>query len=141
MMTINDLNKVYGSEKVEEALAMMGAGWSTEDTVKDIARAHESVTEEEAEELLEIIKEAEEIMGEEEKNMKGLYILMDCKGGDIFTETFDNEADAIKAGESKWNHLTEHDKKYRSAFYVLRSIADDIDAENSFDGDVVKEWK
>ena len=72
---------------------------------------------------------------------KGLYILMDCKNGDIFTEGFDNEEDAIKAGESGWNHLTEHDKKERSAFYVLHSVADDIDAENSFDGDVVKEWK
>ena len=73
--------------------------------------------------------------------MNGLYILMDCNGGDIFTETFDNEADAVKAGDYEWEHLTELDKKKRSAFYVLRSVADDIDAENSFDGDVVKEWK
>ena len=62
-MTIRDLETIYGIETVAEVIAMMGAGWSTEDTVEDIVNAHkaEGCTVEEAETILEIMEKLTKI--------------------------------------------------------------------------------
>ena len=66
-MTLTNLNKVYGYEKVAEVLAMQGAGWSTaEDTVDDIINDFPEISREEAEELMEILAEVEAIDEEED---------------------------------------------------------------------------
>lgn len=63
-MTIRDLETIYGHETVTEAIAMMGAGWSTEDTVEDIVNAHkaEGCTDEEAGTILEVMDRLTEIL-------------------------------------------------------------------------------
>lgn len=70
-----------------------------------------------------------------------IYVVVDDCGTDVYTETFDNEDDAVSYADSEWNRLSDYDKKRRKSFYVLKSIADDIDEENSFDGDIVYQIK
>ena len=69
------------------------------------------------------------------------YIVMDYKGGDLFTEEFDSEEEAIVAAEYGWNHLTDKEKQKRESYFVLESVNPDVDAENHLDGDVVRRWK
>lgn len=70
-----------------------------------------------------------------------MYVLIDDCGVDVYTETFDNAEDAIDYANSEWERLTNYDKKRRNAFYVIESVANDIDAENAFDGDIIRQWK
>lgn len=69
------------------------------------------------------------------------YILIDTVNGDMFNEEFDSKDEALKAADSEWNHLSEYDKNRRDEFYVLESVNPDEDAENHFDGDVIKTYK
>lgn len=69
------------------------------------------------------------------------YILIDETKTDIFTKEFDTELGALAAAKYEWEHLTESEKKDRVAFYVLKSVNPDEEAENHFDGDVVKDYK
>lgn len=69
------------------------------------------------------------------------YIVMDYKSGELFTEEFATEAEAIEAAEAEWNNLSEHDKAKRDEYFVLESINPDEEAENHLDGDIVKRWK
>ena len=69
------------------------------------------------------------------------YIIMDYRDGDLFTEEFATEAEAIEAAEVEWNHLSEHDKAKRDEFFVLESDNPDEDAENHLDGSIAKRWK
>lgn len=70
------------------------------------------------------------------------YVVMDqIKNGDIFTEEFETEAEAIEAAEAEWNHLSKYDKKHRESFFVLESANPDEEAGNHLDGDVVRRWK
>ena len=68
------------------------------------------------------------------------YILIDQTMTDSFDEEFNNLEEAIKAGDRAFDQLTEHDKKQRTAFYLLESINPDESAENHYDGNIVKEW-
>ena len=69
------------------------------------------------------------------------YIVMDYKSGELFTEEFDSEEEAIVAAEYDWEHLSEYDKAQRESFIVLESINPDEEAENHLDGNIVKRWK
>ena len=70
------------------------------------------------------------------------YIVFDeRKSGDFFTEEFDNRDEAIKSAEYDWNRRTSHDKKNTEAFYVLESVNSDVDAEDHFDGDIIRTFK
>ena len=66
-MNLKDLEHIYGHEKMEMVLAMMGAGWNSKDTAEDIYEAHknEGCTMEEAEEIMKIIIAVEDVMGGE----------------------------------------------------------------------------
>lgn len=65
---------------------------------------------------------------------------MDIKNGDEFTKEFDTKEEAINFADNIWNHLSNYDKKHREAFYVLETTNPDEDAENHFDGDIIKEY-
>lgn len=69
------------------------------------------------------------------------YIIMDEKNGDLFNREYETEKEAVEQAEKEWNSLSEHDKKQRTAYYVLESINPDEEAENHFDGNVVKVFK
>lgn len=47
-----------------------------------------------------------------------VYFVVDMKDGDMFTEFYLNEDEAIDAAIAEWNRLSDHDKKLREAFYV-----------------------
>lgn len=69
------------------------------------------------------------------------YIVMDYKSGDLFTEEFDSEEEAIVAAEYDWEYLTDKEKNEREEFFILKSTNPDVDAENHLDGDIVRRWK
>ena len=70
------------------------------------------------------------------------YVLIDqIKNSDCFTSEFETKEEAIKGGELAFQYLSEQDKAHRAEFYILKSINPDEDAENHFDGDIVKRWK
>ena len=69
------------------------------------------------------------------------YIVMDYKGGDLFTEEFATAEEAIVSAEYSWEHLTDKEKMHRESFFVLESINPDEEAENHLDGDIVRRWK
>lgn len=69
------------------------------------------------------------------------YIVVDELKNDMFTEEFEIKEEAIKAADEDWHRLTESDKKRRIAFYVLESSNPDEEAEDHFDGDIIKSYK
>lgn len=73
------------------------------------------------------------------------YIVIDQTKTDWFTEEFDNKEDAIKAAENHFYYLTREEKRKCEGFYVLESANPDEDAEDHYDGDVVRdlldEWE
>lgn len=69
------------------------------------------------------------------------YIIMDEANGDLFNKEFETAEEAIKEANAEWEHLSAYDKKNRSAFYVLESVNPDEEAENHFDGNILKEYK
>jgi hypothetical protein len=81
----------------------------------------------------------------EHLNQKGVlkmkYIIIDIKKGDVFTEEFDSKEEALKRSDVEWNKLSEYDQRQRKAFYVLEAINPDEEAENHFDGSIIKEYK
>ena len=64
------------------------------------------------------------------------YILIDVKGGDMFTEEFDDREKALERADAEWNHLSNHDKSKREAFYLLETENPD-----TLDGDIIKTWR
>ena len=70
------------------------------------------------------------------------YIVFDeRKNGQIFTEEFESKEEAIEFAEYDWDRRTSHDKKNTTAFYVLESANPDEDAEDHFDGDIIRTFK
>ena len=68
------------------------------------------------------------------------YIIIDIKDGDMFDKEFDSKDEAIKEANKQFSWLTESDKKKRSAFYVLESVNPDEEADNHYDGEVIKKY-
>lgn len=68
------------------------------------------------------------------------YIVIDQTKTDWFTTEFDNKEDAIKEADYQFSKLTKNDLKRREDFYVLESVNPDEDADNHFDGDVIKKY-
>lgn len=69
------------------------------------------------------------------------YVVCMTRDGDGFTKEFDSKEDAIKYADSEWQHLSEHDKRHHSEFYIIKSANPDEDADNHLDGDVVKDYQ
>ena len=68
------------------------------------------------------------------------YIIIDQTQIDFFTTEADTLDEAIKEAEIQFNRLTKADKGKRAGFYILKSINPDEDAENHFDGDIIKRF-
>ena len=68
------------------------------------------------------------------------YIIIDVKNGDMFNKEFNSKEEALKQAEIDFSYLTKADLKEREAFYVLESINPDEEADNHYDGDIVKRW-
>lgn len=59
--------------------------------------------------------------------------------GDMNVKEFDTREEAIDMAEYAWSHKTASEQK-RDKITVIESVNPDEDAENHFDGDIVKEW-
>lgn len=69
------------------------------------------------------------------------YIICHYKNGDMFNKEFDSAEEAIKHADIQWSKMADYDKKRATAYYVLKSVNADVEAENHFDGDIIKEYK
>ena len=69
------------------------------------------------------------------------YIVIDDCGADLYATNCGSEAEAIAEASAQWDLLTESDKKRRNEFLILKSVNPDPEAENHFDGDIVRRWK
>lgn len=69
------------------------------------------------------------------------YVVVDCKNGDMFDTEHETKEQALACAEEKWSHLTKEEKKDRESFFVLKSENPDEEAENHFDGDIIKKYK
>lgn len=70
--------------------------------------------------------------------MKYIYCYVD---GDMDNKEFDSKEAAIEYGDYMWDHHTDKEKKKCEACYILESANPDEDAENHFDGDILKKYK
>ena len=68
------------------------------------------------------------------------YVLIDVFNGDMFNEEFSDLEAAINKADYCWNHLTNSEKKKRTAFYVLDSANPDEEAMDHLDGDIIKDY-
>lgn len=87
-------------------------------------------------EKLERISEEKQTGG---TNMK--YIVMDCTDTDMFNESFETAEEAVEQAELDWSRMSDYDKNRRTEYYVLESANPDEEAEDHFDGDIIKRWK
>lgn len=87
-----------------------------------------------------IVKMMDEILSKQTGGKEMRYILIDDCKEDMFTKEFDNAEDAIAEGEKDFSMLTKVDKKRRAGFYVLESVNPDEEADNHFDGNIIKQW-
>lgn len=69
------------------------------------------------------------------------YIIIDERKNDWFTEEFESKDEAIKTAKSDWDRRTAYDKKRTEAYYVLESVNPDEDADDHFDGDIIRTFK
>ena len=70
------------------------------------------------------------------------YVLCDqIKNGDLFTEEFEDKAEAMKQAAGYWDHLTEADKNRRDGYFLIESANPDEEAENHLDGEVIDFWR
>lgn len=69
------------------------------------------------------------------------YIVVDELKNDMFTEEFETKEEAVKVADEEWDRLTESDKKRRTSYYVLESSNSDEEAEDHFDGNIIKSYK
>lgn len=69
------------------------------------------------------------------------YIVVDELKNDMFTEEFETKEEAVKAADEEWDRLTESDKNRRTSYYVLESSNSDEEAEDHFDGNIIKSYK
>ena len=70
------------------------------------------------------------------KDKEVAYTVYMEKHGDIFTEEFETETEAIERGEYLFGHLTDYDKRQYTTFCVIKPYSPD-----TFDGDIVRRWK
>lgn len=69
------------------------------------------------------------------------YIIIDqIKNGDMFTVEKDTKQEAIVKAAAMYNALSEHDRRRRSDFFILKSINPNEDAPNHFDGEEIQRW-
>ena len=65
------------------------------------------------------------------------YIIIDERMNDFFTEEFESKDEAIETAKSDWDHRTAYDKKRTEAYYVLKSVNPDEDADDHYDGNPI----
>lgn len=69
------------------------------------------------------------------------YLVIDERKHDEFVEEFDTKEKAIAFADDEWERMAKADKDSTVAYYVLESVNEDEEAEDHFDGDIVKEYK
>lgn len=69
------------------------------------------------------------------------YLVIDERKHDEFVEEFDKKEEAIAFADDEWERMAKADKDSTVAYYVLESVNEDEEAEDHFDGDIVKEYK
>ena len=69
------------------------------------------------------------------------YLVIDERKYDTFAEEFDTKEEATAFADDEWKKLVKADKDSTVAYYILESVNEDEEADDHFDGDIVKEYK
>lgn len=71
------------------------------------------------------------------------YIVLSKYEGSMDEDSreFNTLDEAVKYADEEYNHLSDNDLSRCEYYYILESTNPDEDAENHYDGDVVKEYK
>lgn len=70
------------------------------------------------------------------------YAIIDTiKNGDSFENIFDTEAEAIKAADKEWNHLSNYDKHRRLTYAVVFAELDEDECVDMNTAVFVKQYK
>lgn len=69
------------------------------------------------------------------------YVLIEGVRGSEYPQEFEKREVAIDAGNKIWDAMCEQDKKNTGYFFLLESENPDEDANNHYDGEIVKRWK
>ena len=69
------------------------------------------------------------------------YLVIDYSEGVMDVREFDNENEAISYADHIWDCKWDDDKKSCKRFYILESVNPDEDAEDHFDGNIIKTYK
>lgn len=73
--------------------------------------------------------------------MEYLVLRKQKRYGDEDVDEFNTFEEAEKFADEEYNHLCDNDKKNNEYFIILKSANPDKEAENHYDGDVVKDYK
>lgn len=69
------------------------------------------------------------------------YLVIDQRKYDEFVEEFSTKEEAIAFADDEWERMVKADKDSTVAYYILESVNEDEEADDHFDGDIVKEYK
>lgn len=69
------------------------------------------------------------------------YLVIDAHKNDEFVKEFDSQDNAIAYADKMWNATSDADKAKTVEYYVLKSSNPDEDADNHYDGDIIKRYK
>ena len=69
------------------------------------------------------------------------YLVIDQRKYDEFVEEFSTKEEAIAFADDEWERMAKADKDSTVAYYILESVNEDEEADDHFDGDIVKEYK
>lgn len=69
------------------------------------------------------------------------FLVIDERNYDTFAEEFDTKEEAIAFADDEWKKMVKADKDSTVAYYILESVNEDEEADDHFDGDIVKEYK
>ena len=69
------------------------------------------------------------------------YLVIDQRKYDEFVEEFSTKEEAIAFADKEWKGMVKADQDSTVAYYILESVNEDEEADDHFDGDIVKEYK
>lgn len=69
------------------------------------------------------------------------YLVIDDSENVIDVTEFENAKEAISYADHIWDCMLDDDKKSCKRFYILESVNPDEDAEDHFDGNIIKTYK
>ena len=68
------------------------------------------------------------------------FLVVTVKDENVYSDEYESLNEAEKSADYRFSLLTKYDRKKTEAFYILETINPDPEAENHFDGNIVKNY-